>query len=599
MKPGHHMNIFKKSLVFSLALLLTYCAPKTIPYSYHATDESQQETEEILIEPEETAEDIFANFSVDSITIHLKVLLDSIERNDLFQINGEYIFSKNVLPEMYQKSGFFLNWHNDKNRLDALECLKKSWTDGLIPNDYHLEKILLLREDILNNMVLDYNEIAQFDILLTDGLLLYSYHLIKGKINPNTLNVNWNFSSRDIPQTPTKLFQNAIEKNIVMETVYDFRPAYAPYLQFVNQMIRYQMIEDNGGWDKVNVNKVIKPQEFNSEISSIRKRLFVTGDIEFEEGFMDSLYDEDMVNAIKKFQSRHGLNPDGVIGKNTLEALNKPIGHKIDQIKINMERARWILGEIDDDMILVNIANFKLFYLLDSVREHETKVMVGTYYNQTPIFKSKLKYLVFNPTWTVPYSIASKEILPKLKKDPNYLADRNISLLTRAGKAIPQSSVDWSQVSQSNFSYTLRQEPGPGNALGQVKFIFPNKYAVYLHDTPSKYLFVKEERAFSHGCIRVQNPLEFAEVLLKDQNWDKQKIQEVLSQKKEKIVKLKKPLDVLLLYWTCGFMENKDIFFVNDVYNRDPKILKGLQNTNWEKLMKEYQQEIQKNTVLK
>lgn len=592
------MEIVKKIWVFSIPILLFYCTPKSISYNYHVPDESIQVAEEISTEAEEPIEDIFANFSVDSIKIHVESIINQLSKDQLYKINGEYIFSQNVLPEMYQKTGFNLNWHDARNRSEALECLEKSWTDGLNPADYHLEKILALRDDILNNKALDYNEIAQIDILLTDGLLLYSYHLIKGKINPNTLDLNWNFSSRDIPQTPAKLFLEAIEKNTVLETVYSFRPSSPPYSQFVNQLIRYQKIKENGGWQGVNAGTVIKPGEFSSILPSVRKRLFVTGDMDVEEGFMDSLYDEDLVNAIKKFQNRHGLNPDGVIGKNTYESLNKSIDSKIDQIKINMERARWILGGIDDDMILVNIANFKLFYLQDSIRAHETKVMVGTYYNQTPIFKSKLKYLVFNPTWTVPYSIASKEILPKLKKDPNYLADRNISLLTRDGKAIPQSSVDWSQVSKSNFSYTLRQEPGPGNALGQVKFIFPNQYSVYLHDTPSKYLFVKEERAFSHGCIRVENPLEFAEVLLKDQNWDREKIQEVLDGKKQKIVNLKKPIDVLLLYWTCGFLENKDIFFVNDVYDRDQKILTGLQNTNWEKLIKEYQQEIQKSAAL-
>ena len=592
------MKFLNKLLVLLIPLLLSYCAQKTIPYSYNTSDKLQPVVEEKLVELEEEPEDIFTNFSVDSIKVYVKAIIDSVNENELYKINGEYIFSKNVLPEMYNKNGFILNWHNEKNRSDALECLKMSWTDGLNPVDYHFEKIQSLREDILNNTFLDYHEIALLDILLTDGLLLYSYHLIKGKINPNTLDINWNFSSRAIPESPTKLFLDACDKNAVMETVYKFRPQYAPYPQFVNEMIRYQMIKDNGGWEKVNVSNVIKPNEFSNELSSIRKRLFVTGDIEFEESFMDSLYDEDMVNAIKKFQNRHGLNPDGVIGKNTIEALNRPVDQKIDLIKINMERARWILNDLGDDMVLVNIANFKLFYFQDSVRVHETKVMTGSYYHQTPIFKSKIKYLVFNPTWTVPYSIASKEILPKLKKDPNYLSTRNITLLTRDGKAIPQSSVDWSQVTQSNFTYTLRQEPGPGNALGQVKFIFPNKYSVYLHDTPSKYLFVKEERAFSHGCIRVQNPLDLAEVLLNDEKWNKEKIQEILDQKKEKIVNLKKPLDVLLLYWTSGFLENKDAFFIKDVYDRDQKILAGLQNNDWEKLMKEYYQIIQKDASL-
>ncbi len=578
------MYYFKKYLIFLLPILLSYCTQKTISYNYHIIDEPPVMEEQPAEVPEEP-KDIFSNFSLDSIQVYVKVILDSINGNDLYQINGEYIFSKNVLPEIYKKTGYGLNWFDSNNRLEAMECINNSWTDGLNPDDYHIKELLSLRENILNNTFLDYKGIAQFDVLLTDGLLIYSNHLIKGKLNPNTLDVNWNLLAKDIPENPVKIFLNAIKENSITETIYNFRPQYAPYSQFVNEMIRYQLIKDNGGWEKVSVNNVIKPGEISDELGAIRKRLFVTGDIEFEESINDASYNEELVAAIKKFQDRHGLNPDGVIGKKTIAALNIPIDQKLNKIKLNMERARWILHDLSNDMILVNIARFQLYYLQDSVLTHETKVMVGTYYHQTPIFRSKMKYLVFNPTWTVPYSIATKEILPKIKKDPDYLSTRNISLLTRGGKAIPQSSVDWTKVDQSNFAYTLRQEPGPGNALGQVKFIFPNKHAVYLHDTPSKYLFTKEERAFSHGCIRVQNPLKLAEILLNDEDkWNQEKIQDVLNAKKEKTVNLKKPLDVLLLYWTSGFLDNGDIFFLNDIYHRDKKIQQELSDEDWKTL---------------
>ena len=593
------MSYSKSYLLLLIIIVLMHCTPKTIPYSYHRSDESTEEEVEIQEEKVEVIpKDIFADFSVDSIQSCIREMVNSIESNEFFQIDLEYIFSKNVLPEMYRTGNFNLHWYDNKNRLDGLTCLEMSWADGLEPNDYHLDKLQSLREDILSNTFLDYKEIAEFDILLTDGLLLYAYHLIKGKINPYTLDINWNFSSRDIPQKPTKLFLDALENKSIAETIYGLRPQYHIYNQYIDQIIRYQKIKENGGWPEVLISKVIKPGELSRSVNSIRKRLEITEDIEHKDAFNDSLYDDDLVEGIKKFQNRHGLNPDGVIGKNTVDMLNISIDKKIEEIKINMERARWVLNDISNDMILVNIANFKLFYFRDSLRVHETKVMVGTYYNQTPIFKSKMKYLVFNPTWTVPYSIATKETLPKLKKDQNYLAERNMSLINKNGKIISQSSIDWSQVTESNFPFTIRQEPGPGNALGQVKFIFPNEYSVYLHDTPSKYLFAKEERAFSHGCIRVENPLVLAQILLNDEKWDRARIKEVLAEKKEKIVHLKNPLDVLLLYWTSGFLENGDIFFIKDVYNRNPKILEGLQNQDWEKLMRDYQEEIKKSASL-
>lgn len=591
------MNISKIVIALFVIVMLAKCTQKSVPYSYHESDADQPEqTLETEKQVAQEPVDIFADISTDSIKYYINIFIDSIARDELFKIENDYIFSKRVLPEMYKSGKNMLNWDNAKNRADAIDCLSNSLEDGLNPKDYHLKEINKLRESLLKNSFVDYKKIVAFDILLTDGLLLYTYHLIKGKIDPNSLDINWNFSSKNLPVNPTKLFQAALEENKIKEVVLNLRPKDRIYVQFISQLSNYQIMKDNGGWKSVNVKRVVKPGEFNNSLDDVRKRLFVTGDLEFEEGFMDTLYDDDMVAAVKRFQLRHGLTPDGVIGKNTLAAMNISIDHKINKLKLNMERARWVLNDISNELILVNIASFKLDYLHDSMRIHETKVMVGTNQHQTPIFKSKLKYLVFNPTWTVPYSIATRELLPKIKKNPSYLADRNISLL-KGGKAIPQSSVDWTKITSQHFPYTLRQEPGPGNALGQVKFIFPNKYSVYLHDTPSKYLFVKQERAFSHGCIRVQNPLSLAEVLLNDKKWNMEKIQEVLDGKKEKVVHLKKPIDVLLLYWTCGFLEDGNIFFIEDVYNRDDKISAGLKNNNWEKLMRDYQKEIAKEQV--
>ena len=186
-----------------------------------------------------------------------------------------------------------------------------------------------------------------------------------------------------------------------------------------------------------------------------------------------------------------------------------------------------------------------------------------------------MKYVVFNPTWTVPYSIASKEMLPKIKSDPEYFQTRDFDVKDRGGNLIDPQTVDWSSVSRRNFGYTLVQRPGPSNALGRVKFMFPNKHAVYLHDTPSKYLFGRAERAFSHGCIRVENPYDFAELLL-GADWDQDKIAATLDSKETKTVMLPKPLPVLLMYWTAVVNQDGEVFFYNDIYQRDPKIAAAL-----------------------
>jgi len=205
----------------------------------------------------------------------------------------------------------------------------------------------------------------------------------------------------------------------------------------------------------------------------------------------------------------------------------------------------------------------------------ESKVQVGKTYHQSPVFRDEMKYLVFNPTWTVPYSIASKEMLPAIQADPEYFQKRDFDVKDRSGEIIDPTTVDWSSVTRRNFGYTLVQRPGPANALGRVKFMFPNKHAVYLHDTPSKYLFEKAGRAFSHGCIRVEHPYEFAELLL-GPDWDQDKIAATLDTRKITTVSLPKSLPVLLLYWTAVVNQDGKVFFYNDVYQRDQNISTAL-----------------------
>jgi len=228
------------------------------------------------------------------------------------------------------------------------------------------------------------------------------------------------------------------------------------------------------------------------------------------------------------------------------------------------------------EFLLVNIADFHLYIFQDAVIDYTSRVVVGKEHHETPIFTSNIQYVVFNPTWTVPYSIATKETLPRLKRDPDYLSNRNMTLL-RNGKEIDPYSIDFSKYSVNNFPFTIRQEPGIYNALGRMKFIFPNKYSVYLHDTPSKSYFEKSERTFSHGCVRVQNPHLLAEQLLGDKGYDQEKIKEVLKTEKETIVHLENKMPVLLMYWTCyENHENGKMYFYKDVYNRDKVILDEL-----------------------
>jgi len=342
------------------------------------------------------------------------------------------------------------------------------------------------------------------------------------------------------------------------------------------ELAEYRTIAENGGWGTISAGGKIDPDDSDPRILQIRRRFEITEDLSDLNNMNSEIYDQSLEKDVLYFQERHGLEADGVIGKASFAAMNVPVEAKINQIRVNLERFRWVTHNLSENYIIVNIARYRAYVVKKSERVFDTNVQVGTDVNKTPVFKSRLQYIEFNPTWTVPRSITVKEMIPKMKKDHKYLSDRNMVLIDGSGKIVPMSSVNFNAISANNFPYTIRQEPGPGNALGEVKFIFPNKYAVYLHDTPSKYLFGKAKRSFSHGCIRTQNPLDLAEVLLKGSTWDKQKIRETLDSKKTTRALFDEPLDVLLLYWTAGLYQQKSVFFYPDIYERDAQILMKL-----------------------
>ena len=293
---------------------------------------------------------------------------------------------------------------------------------------------------------------------------------------------------------------------------------------------------------------------------------------------MTLVYDAPLEAAVKRFQLRHGLTPDGAIGPGTLQALNVPVSARIDQIRVNLERSRWVLHELHGNFVLVDVAGFNVSYFRDDEPVWTSKVIVGRPYRETPIFKSTITYVVFNPTWTIPAGILVKDKLPVIKRDPGYLKRNNIRVINSSGREVDPRSVNWSRYGAGRLPpYQLRQDPGDDNALGLVKIMFPNQYSVYLHDTPSKSLFDKDERTFSSGCIRVQKAFELAELVLADSSrWNQATMAEAVAAKATKTVNLATPVPVLLLYWTAQPTPDGQVIFRNDIYGRDPPTLAAL-----------------------
>ncbi|MFV0375926.1 MAG: murein L,D-transpeptidase [Mangrovibacterium sp.] len=515
----------------------------------------------------------------DKIQLQIKQLVEAMGSGKVLNFDGDFIFSGKVLPEFYKNRNYMPAWGNYTVLTAAIEALELAWQDGLNPDDYHaasIRKVVEQLEESLGSQHIDYQKVACFDLLVTDALLLYAYHLLEGKVDPKSLDPIWNYSFREIYADAPARLQQAITVGNLGEALHALRPQIPVYESYRQLLVQYRQLEQEGGWKSISGGKTIKPGESDERIPTIRQRLAKTGDLSTGADQQSLVYDEGLQADLKHFQRLNGLDDDGVIGPGTLRLLNQSASERVAKLRVNMERARWVVANLSNRFIVVNIPAYRAYYVQDKSVRFITKVQVGKPYSKTPVFKSKLGYIEFNPTWTVPRSIIRSSIIPHLKKDPAYLGKNHFDLLDMAGNKLDPSGIDFSGANASNFPYMVRQQPGKWNSLGVVKFIFPNDYAVYLHDTPSKALFERSERAFSHGCIRTQNPLQLAELLLEGTQWNKAKIDALIQSGETKRINPPAETDVLLLYWTVGYVEGKELGFFNDVYNLDGKVLAQL-----------------------
>jgi murein L,D-transpeptidase YcbB/YkuD len=509
--------------------------------------------------------------SPQQINDNLKETIGKIQSGETTHLNGVLLYAENGLPKFYEKIGYTTIWQDSKKANEAISEITMAWQNGLNPKDYHLDAIKKLQ----NSKSAEDQVI--FDILLSDGLMEYAYNLNHGRLDPESLDPSWNFPERHFAGDAMEQFIASINNDKLNTFMDGLTPQTHLYQLVKDALITYTAYVKNGGWESLSITTTIHPSDNTSSIPQLRNRLIAEG-YKVDNNSSQS-YDEQLVEQVKLFQKNNGLNDDGVIGKNTIIAFNETAQSKVNKLRINLERSRWVdLGD-EDDFIIINIAYFHLYFIDKHSVAYSSKVMVGRVNKQTPIFRNDVTTVVLNPTWTVPFSISSTETLSKLKKDPQYLKKHNMVLLDSKGAIVPDAGIDWNKYKTGHFPYTVRQEPGPHNALGQVKFLFPNKYSVYLHDTPEKYLFVKDDRAFSHGCIRLQNPLNFALFILnRDQpgKWTAERIQEIIKTEKTDNIYLKTKVPIFIMYWTAAINADNQVYFTPDIYNRDPAIIKAL-----------------------
>ena len=457
------------------------------------------------------------------------------------------LFSGRLLAELYAARDYRNAWDEPRARA-MLKLARASRADGFEPSDFHADAIeRILAEDRLDAG----SEPArtQADILLSDALLRYIHHFRFGKYNPRHINPGWIFVDKADADDLKADMELVLSAPDLGQELRSLLPAPDFYVNLKRGYARYLELADAGGWKPIpgGVNLTVGMRD--PRIPLIRKRLAVTDGYEQPAGLLEpERYDEPLAEVIKGLQQRSGLAADAVIGPNTLRALNEPLDDRLETIRANLERMRWLYDDLPSDYVFVDLTAYRLHVIRGGREVWDTRVVIGTTENQTPMFRDEMEYLVFNPTWTVPDSIEKQF------------------------KGVPKG---YKRVRQGG-RYYLVQEPGPRNALGRVKFMFPNGHAIYLHDTPSRHLFARSIRAYSHGCVRVKDPLTLAQKILNKPNWDEHQINRVVARGSTRWVHLDEHLPVLLYYLTAVADDEGRVGFRRDIYHRDPRLIAAL-----------------------
>ena len=510
---------------------------------------------------------------------------------------AEPAFKPQLLParRFYRERGFRLGWFKDHKPVPQAQTLQniiaKAADEGLEAKDYQIKDFNQLfaalekaGDDSVRRTALE----RQIDVALTGTYLKWANDYYRGVANP-----------RDTKSTAWQVKPNKIKLNKALLTFlgdrksrynyYEFAPLHPEYNQLKKALATYRAKERAGGWPILPTTLALKPGDTSPAIAALRKRLLDSagGSIASTTAApaaapaagvvpVAQVYDPELVGAVRQFQQDAGLKPDGIVRGETLRQLNVPIGTRIDQLILNMERWRWLPKRFEPSYLLVNIPEYTLHVIEENKEAFNMRVIVGKVLHETPVFSDKLEYVVLAPYWNVPFSIIDKELRGKLAANPNYLDRLDMEVVKgygRKAEVIDPGSVDWANVTQETFKYTLRRRPGPKNDLGDVKFIFPNSNDIYLHDTPHDELFSQSNRSFSHGCVRLAEPMKLASYLLRDRpEWDQQTILDTVATRREKYITLKEKLPVYLVYFTAWADEAGRPHFRDDIYGLDKKL---------------------------
>ncbi len=463
---------------------------------------------------------------------------------------------------------------DDPARVEAmLAAIESVRVHGLDPADFNPERLRRAAAGATGVEAL-----AERDLLLTDTLVELLFQLRYGKVDPRSLYREWNFTP------PPNPYERAGELAAVMQAG-DLRAAIeaqAPDLPLYRALLRglahYQALAMLGDWPKVAGGPTLRPGARSARVPALRERLLVEPESGLDEATRASThYDPALVEAVKGFQVRHGLEADGIIGAQTLLALNTSPAQRVAQIRANLERLRWVAADLRGDRLLVDIVGYHADLVLDGQPVWASKVIVGKPARKTPSLRDSVVNLVFNPKWVVPPTILREDVIPRAARNPGYLASQRLRVVDRSGQSVDPSTIDWAGARQSGFPYMIVQQSGADGSLGRIKFSLSNPYAIYLHDTNARSLFGRAERALSSGCVRVEKPYELARLLLDDPvAWSAEALQAALDSGRTRTIPVGREVTVLLHYSTAALDEQGRLQLRNDLYGRDEPILRAL-----------------------
>lgn len=481
------------------------------------------------------------------------------------------INSAQWVRDLYLSRRFAPFWTTDRDVEALAQGLAGIKADGLDPTDYHLSQLITAWRQL--NAATTPMERARFDVAATTAYVSALVDLRQGKVDPASLDLRWNFTSpaqKHGEEEPG--FYEVLQAHDIVRGFREAPPQVLFYTRLRQAMLRLLEIRDSGGWPLITSSAPLRPGIADAAVIQLRQRLATAGYLNRPTD-LPEFYDEALLTAVKRYQAEQYLEPDGVVGDITLAALNVPIQVRLDQLRVNMERARWLFKELQGTFVIVDIAGYKIALYRDGRPIWRSRVQVGKPFRRTPVFQSTIDHVTFNPTWTVPPTIQTEDLLPRILNNPRYLAENRIDVIDKTGKRVDPMAVDWRHAA----GLTLRQQAGPDNALGQVAIRFANPYSVYLHDTPHRELFNGQRRATSSGCIRVEDPLKLVELLFNDpQRWGAAGIALQLATGKTTHISLPVKIPILLAYWTVDLRDDGRVTYKPDIYGYDQALLEAL-----------------------